>query len=185
MPVAEHDRERPHPVALQGRADEARVLDRDVCVVDERLVAVDDGVAGDPQRERSVVDPVRAVRVAIAVDPPVVERVNPLGRPEHADSMHGRRPYPLGSAKPPRNPLTGMDLQLLGPAEATVQGRPIPLGATKQRALLAMLALRANASVSIDSLIGGLWAGDPPASAAKMVQLYVSQLRRLIDGNGA
>ena len=78
-----------------------------------------------------------------------------------------------------------MDLQLLGPVEATVQGRPIPLGATKQRALLAMLALRANSSVSIDALIEGLWAGDPPATAAKMVQLYVSQLRRLLDGNGA
>src|SRR5919198_3744076 len=78
-----------------------------------------------------------------------------------------------------------MDLQLLGPVEATVDGRPIPLGATKQRALLAMLALRANSTVSIDALIEGLWAGDPPASAAKMVQLYVSQLRRLLEGNGA
>jgi len=78
-----------------------------------------------------------------------------------------------------------MDLQLLGPVEATDQGRPIPLGATKQRALLAMLALRANSTVSIDDLIEGLWAGDPPATAAKMVQLYVSQLRRLLDGNGA
>jgi hypothetical protein len=37
-----------------------------------------------------------------------------------------------------------MDLQLLGPVEATVDGRPIPLGATKQRALLAMLALNAR-----------------------------------------
>ena len=78
-----------------------------------------------------------------------------------------------------------MELQLLGPVEATVDGRPIPLGATKQRALLAMLALRANSTVSIDALIEGLWAGDPPATAAKMVQLYVSQLRRLLDSNGA
>ena len=78
-----------------------------------------------------------------------------------------------------------MDLQLLGPVEATVDGRPIPLGATKQRALLAMLALRANSTVSIDALIECLWAGDPPATAAKMVQLYVSQLRRLLDGSGA
>ena len=78
-----------------------------------------------------------------------------------------------------------MDLQLLGPVEATVDGRPVPLGATKQRAVLAMLALRANRTVSIDSLIEGLWGEEPPASAPKMVQLYVSQLRRLLDGDGA
>ena len=37
-----------------------------------------------------------------------------------------------------------MKLQLLGPVEATLAGRPVPLGAAKQRAVLAMLALRAN-----------------------------------------
>jgi len=78
-----------------------------------------------------------------------------------------------------------MDLQLLGPVEATLDGRPIPLGATKQRALLAMLALEANAAVAVDRLVDGLWGEDPPATAAKMVQLYVSQLRRLLAGNGA
>jgi ABC-type transport system substrate-binding protein/DNA-binding SARP family transcriptional activator len=78
-----------------------------------------------------------------------------------------------------------MDLQLLGPVEATIHGRPIPLGATKQRAMLAMLALEANATVPVDRLVDGLWSEDPPATASKMVQLYVSQLRRLFDGNGA
>ncbi len=78
-----------------------------------------------------------------------------------------------------------MDLQLLGPVEATVDGHPIPLGATKQRALLAMLALPSNAAVPLDTLIDGLWQGDPPPTAPKMVQAYVSQLRRLLDGSGA
>jgi ABC-type transport system substrate-binding protein/DNA-binding SARP family transcriptional activator len=78
-----------------------------------------------------------------------------------------------------------MDLQLLGPVEATVQGRPIPLGATKQRALLAILALHANSTVSIDFLVDALWGEEPPATAPKMVQIYVSQLRRLFDGNRA
>jgi hypothetical protein len=35
------------------------MLDRHVRVVDQRLVAVDDRVAGDAERERAVVDPVR------------------------------------------------------------------------------------------------------------------------------
>jgi YVTN family beta-propeller protein len=81
--------------------------------------------------------------------------------------------------------MTGMEFQLLGPVEATLDGRPIPLGATKQRAVLAMLALRPNATVPLDRLIDGLWGQDPPASAAKMVQLYVSQLRRLLTGDNA
>jgi YVTN family beta-propeller protein len=78
-----------------------------------------------------------------------------------------------------------MDLRLLGPIEAVVEDRPVTLGPPKQRAVLAMLALDAGRTVSADRLIDGLWGDKPPASAAKMVQLYVSQLRRVIDGNGA
>jgi peptide/nickel transport system substrate-binding protein len=78
-----------------------------------------------------------------------------------------------------------MDLQLLGPIEARLDGRSIPLGPTKQRAVLAMLALHANATVGVDRLIDGLWGEDPPATAPKMIQLYVSQLRRLLAGGDA
>ncbi len=78
-----------------------------------------------------------------------------------------------------------MDLYLLGPVEAHLDGRPIALGAPKQRAVLAMLALRAGHTVSTDHLAEGLWGEQPPASGPKMVQLYVSHLRRLLDGNGA
>src|SRR3954449_9748061 len=78
-----------------------------------------------------------------------------------------------------------MELLLLGPIEASVDGVPVRLGAAKQRAVLAMLALRANATVSADELMEGLWGEHPPATAPKMVQQYVSQLRRLLgDGNG-
>ena len=78
-----------------------------------------------------------------------------------------------------------MDLRLLGPIEASVDGRPVTLGPPKQRAVLAMLALEAGRTVSSDRLVDGLWGDEPPASAPKMVQLYVSQLRRLMEGNGA
>src|SRR4051794_10548609 len=78
-----------------------------------------------------------------------------------------------------------MELLVLGPIEARMDGREIPLGAAKQRAVLAMLALRANSTVSADELMEGLWGEHPPATAPKMVQQYVSQLRRLLgDGNG-
>ena len=72
-----------------------------------------------------------------------------------------------------------MDVFLLGPVEARLDGRPVALGARKQRALLAMLALEAGRTVSADRLAEGLWGEAQPSSAPKMVQHYVSQLRRL------
>jgi DNA-binding SARP family transcriptional activator len=71
-----------------------------------------------------------------------------------------------------------IQIRLLGHTEAACDGRPLALGGAKQRAMLAMLGLRANATVSSDELIEGLWGEDAPASGVNMVQLYVSQLRR-------
>jgi WD40 repeat protein/DNA-binding SARP family transcriptional activator len=45
-----------------------------------------------------------------------------------------------------------------------------------------MLALQANHTVSTDRLIEGLWDEKAPSSAHKVVQLYVSRLRKLLDG---
>jgi YVTN family beta-propeller protein len=78
-----------------------------------------------------------------------------------------------------------IEIRLLGIVEVSLDGRLILLGAAKQRALLAMLALQPNQRVSARRLIEGLWGEQPPASAPKMVQLYVSQLRKLLDGNGS
>src|SRR5215213_8347156 len=81
--------------------------------------------------------------------------------------------------------MSGTEIRLLGPIDVTLDGRPVVLGATKQRAVLAMLALRPGEVVSVDELIGGLWGEAPPASAVKLVQLHVSQLRKLLDGGDA
>jgi peptide/nickel transport system substrate-binding protein len=78
-----------------------------------------------------------------------------------------------------------LKLQLLGPVEATIDDRRISLGPKKQRSLLAMLALHANETVSVDRLVDALWGDRPPATAQKMVQLYVSQLRRLLAADSA
>ena len=78
-----------------------------------------------------------------------------------------------------------MDLFLLGPVEARRDDGLVALGAPKQRALLAMLALQVGRPVSVDRLLAGLWGEHPPSSAPKMVQQYVSELRRLLDGDGA
>ena len=82
-------------------------------------------------------------------------------------------------------PVSQLKLQLLGPVEATIDGRPLSLGPKKQRGVLAVLALHANETVSVDRLVDALWGDRPPATARKMVQLYVSQLRRLLTAGSA
>jgi DNA-binding SARP family transcriptional activator len=76
-----------------------------------------------------------------------------------------------------------MDFRLLGPLEVLDQGRVLPLGGAKQRALLAVLLLRPNEVVSIDRLIDELWGEEPPSTATKVVQVYVSQLRKSLAGD--
>jgi WD40 repeat protein/DNA-binding SARP family transcriptional activator len=77
-----------------------------------------------------------------------------------------------------------VDVRLLGPVEASVDGRAVAVGAGKPRALLAMLALNARSTVSSDRLIDGLWGEPPPATAAKLVQMHVSQLRKALVAAG-
>jgi DNA-binding SARP family transcriptional activator/tetratricopeptide (TPR) repeat protein len=71
-----------------------------------------------------------------------------------------------------------MDFRILGPLEVSTQGEPLDLGGQKQRALLAALLLQANRVVSQDRLIEALWEDDPPETAQKALQVYVSQLRK-------
>src|SRR4051794_25839237 len=77
-----------------------------------------------------------------------------------------------------------MQIRLLGSVEASADERPVALGGSKQRAVLAMLGLEANRLVSADRLIEGLWAEAPPASAPKMVQNYVWRLRKVLANGG-
>ena len=74
--------------------------------------------------------------------------------------------------------MSRLDFRLLGPLEAVEDDRPLALGGAKQRALLAVLLLHANQAVSSDRLIDELWGESPPATAGKIVQVYVSRLRK-------
>jgi YVTN family beta-propeller protein len=73
-----------------------------------------------------------------------------------------------------------MDYRLLGPLEVRENGRPVPLGGPKQRAVLALLVLNANRVVSRDALIDRLWESDPPPTAATALHGYVSGLRKAL-----
>ena len=73
-----------------------------------------------------------------------------------------------------------MDIGILGPLTVTMEGREIPVGARKQCALLALLVLRRNEVVPIGMLVDEIWHDHPPATAPKIVQGYVSQLRKTL-----
>src|SRR3954462_7343503 len=75
-----------------------------------------------------------------------------------------------------------MEFRILGPLEVLDEGRVVVLGGSKQRALLALLLLHANETLTADRLIDGLWGEHPPASAAKSLQVHVSRLRKALDG---
>src|ERR687885_181491 len=72
------------------------------------------------------------------------------------------------------------DFGLLGPLAVTREGVELQLGGPKQRALLAILLLEANHAVSADRLIDALWGDHPPDTAKNTLQVYVSQLRKLL-----
>ena len=78
-----------------------------------------------------------------------------------------------------------MDFRILGPVEARAQSRPLAVAGGRQRALLALLLLRAGEPVSRDRLIADLWGERPPDGAVKTVQAVVSRLRRALGGEAS
>jgi DNA-binding SARP family transcriptional activator len=73
-----------------------------------------------------------------------------------------------------------MEFRILGPLEVIDDGRPLSLGGTSQRALLALLLLQANEVISSDRLMDELWEGEPPASGVSALQVRMSQLRKAL-----
>ena len=73
-----------------------------------------------------------------------------------------------------------MDFRILGPLEVWDGDRELSLGGGKQRALLALLLIHPNESLSTDRLIDELWDEQPPQTAGKALHNYVSQLRRVL-----
>lgn len=76
----------------------------------------------------------------------------------------------------------GVSCGILGPLQVLRDGFPVDPGSRKQQTLLATLLARANTRVSSDVLVEALWADDPPRTARKNIQVYVSALRRLLGG---
>jgi DNA-binding SARP family transcriptional activator len=73
-----------------------------------------------------------------------------------------------------------MEFRILGPLEVLERDVAQPLGAAKQRAVLAILILHRGELVSADRLADELWGEHPPATAAKTLQGYISRLRKTL-----
>jgi predicted ATPase/DNA-binding SARP family transcriptional activator len=71
-------------------------------------------------------------------------------------------------------------LRVLGPLEVSGRDGPVAIAAAKQRALLAALAVNRGKAVAAELLIDALWVENPPVSATKLLQVYVSQLRKVL-----
>jgi predicted ATPase/DNA-binding SARP family transcriptional activator len=74
-----------------------------------------------------------------------------------------------------------MEFRILGPLEARADDLTLELGGARQRALLALLLLRANQVVSSERLIEGLWGEEPPETARSALRVHVAQLRKSLS----
>ena len=89
----------------------------------------------------------------------------PAGAPQAAHAGHGVR------------------FGVLGPMEVFAPGAgdlPVTPQAPKIRVVLGALLVRANDLVSAEALIDELWGDSPPRTATTTLQVYVSQLRKLL-----
>jgi DNA-binding SARP family transcriptional activator len=80
----------------------------------------------------------------------------------------------------PETKVQTMEIRVLGPFELAGEAGRVTL-APMPRRLLAALASRTGETCSTDWLLEALWGEEAPASAAKLLQVYVSQLRKALS----
>lgn len=80
----------------------------------------------------------------------------------------------------PAAPPGALRFSVLGPLTVHRDDRALPLGPLKQRVVLATLLGSANSPLSVDALTDAVWQEEPPRTARKNLQVYVSALRALL-----
>ncbi|GAA3865566.1 AfsR/SARP family transcriptional regulator [Streptomyces sedi] len=70
--------------------------------------------------------------------------------------------------------------ELLGPLRVLREGRELPLGPPRQRAVLAVLLVQEGRPITFGSLVDAVWGDSPPAQVRNLVQKYVSGIRRAL-----
>ena len=81
--------------------------------------------------------------------------------------------------------MTLVCVQVLGPVRVTASdGADVQVGPPMQRCVLGLLALAAGQPVPVERLVDSLWGSAAPEGARRMVQWYVSRLRRVLEPEG-
>ena len=70
---------------------------------------------------------------------------------------------------------------VLGPVRAWRGDTELELGAPQRRAVLGLLAVRANQVVARDELIDGIWGEDLPAKSVNALHVHVARLRAVLE----
>lgn len=86
-----------------------------------------------------------------------------------------------GGAQEMSGDVTALDIGVLGELTVTRDGCAVAITGPGRRALLGLLAANAGRIVSVERIVADLWGEAPPASAVKVVQTHVSQLRRALE----
>ncbi|MFH8477070.1 AfsR/SARP family transcriptional regulator [Streptomyces sp. NPDC018000] len=73
---------------------------------------------------------------------------------------------------------------VLGPLQAWRGDVPLELGPVRWQAVLAALLLRPGTTVSRQQLLDGVWGFEPPGTGAKVIPVYVHQIRRRLGAGG-
>ncbi|MGL6280732.1 MAG: AfsR/SARP family transcriptional regulator, partial [Gaiella sp.] len=73
-----------------------------------------------------------------------------------------------------------LEVRVLGPFDVVGVDGPVALPGRKHRRVLAALVLARGRDYPTEALADAVWDGAPPPTARKLVQLYVSQLRRAL-----
>lgn len=74
-----------------------------------------------------------------------------------------------------------MEIKVLGPLRAAVNGASIVPSARKPRQILALLALSAGRVIPVPTLMEEIWGTEPPQSATTTLQTYIMRLRRALN----
>lgn len=74
-------------------------------------------------------------------------------------------------------------VQVLGPVRVVADGVTRLVAGRVERAVLATLAIGVGHAVPVDRIAAAVWDDDPPPTARRTIQAYVSRLRRIVGGD--
>jgi predicted ATPase/DNA-binding SARP family transcriptional activator len=73
-----------------------------------------------------------------------------------------------------------VDIRVLGPLEVVLEGHLVAVPGRRERAVLALLAVEVGRPVDVTRFEVLLWGDDPPRTADKTLQTFVSRLRHVL-----